>query len=127
MNLFENLVKLRGYLNGDPEVPAPDADIHSSHMLLILTVESGRADKETGAWMTRTLEIGVICAGPDFAGVTPDMQEGDYLEVEGEIDVLAADNLFMVRGEHIAAVTTQTAIRALRVRKLSSSIQSDDS
>jgi hypothetical protein len=126
MNLFENSVKLRGYLSGDPEVPTPDADIHSSHMLLILTVESGRADKDTGAWITRALEIGVVCAGPDFAGVTPDMQADDYLEVEGEIDVLAADNLFLARDEHIAAVTTQTVIRAVRVRKLSSPAKGDD-
>ncbi len=126
MNLFENSAKLRGYLSGDPEVPSPDVDITSSHMLLILTVESGRADKETGAWITRVLEIGIICDGPDFAGVTPDMQEDDYLEIEGEIDVLAANNLFLVRGEHIAAVTTQIVIRAVRVRKLSSPAQSGD-
>jgi hypothetical protein len=118
MELFENTVKLRGYLTSDPEVPTPEASVSDSHMLLILTLESGRENRQTGAWVVRTLNISVVCSGPDFAGITPDMQEGDYIEVDAEVDVLESNRPVVVGGERSVVIKEFQVIRALRVRKL---------
>ncbi len=66
MELFDNTVKLRGYLSSDPEVPTPERSVSDSHMLLILSFESGSDNKQTGAWVVRSLNVSVICSGPDL-------------------------------------------------------------
>lgn len=118
MSLFENTVKLRGYLNNDPEVPSPEASVSDSHILLILTVESGSENQQTGAMDVRTLNISIVCSGPDFAGVTPDMQEGDYIEIDAEVDVLQSNRPVVAGGDRSVVIKEFQIIRALRIRKL---------
>jgi len=118
MKLFENTVRLRGYLSSDPVVPSPDASVNDSHMLLTLLIESGKEDEDTGALVVKTLDINIVCSGPDFAGVTADMHELDYVEIDAEVDVLESNRPVVVGGDRSVVIKEFQVIRALRVRKL---------
>jgi hypothetical protein len=118
MKHFENIVRLRGYLSSDPLVPTPEATISSSHIMLTLHVESSTRSKKTSPWVVTTLNLSIICSGPDFAGVTLDMQIGDYVEIEGEIIIFDSDHPITVRGKVFPKVRNLMGIRAVLVRKL---------
>ncbi len=118
MNLLENAIKLRGRISSDPVVSEVATIVNGSHTLLELSVEDSGLNRQNGAWGIRMVELTIVCPGPDFAGVTPDMRKGDYIQVVGELDVLSSVEPIVVKGNLLPAVKALLVIRALRVRGL---------
>jgi len=85
MKLFENTIKLRGFLGSDAEVPTSDGIRSDSFAVLIVCVTRGIWKKRTSEWASYTERLRVICAGPYFCGFTRGMKHGDYVEIEGEL------------------------------------------
>jgi hypothetical protein len=80
--LFENTLKLRGFLGSDAEVPSSDGITNDAYAVLTLCVESGVWVKAENHWLADTAEIAVICPGPFFCGFTRGMKQGDYIEID---------------------------------------------
>jgi len=85
MNIFKNSVTLRGFLDGDAEVPTSDHIRQDSFAVLVLGIASGVWKKQTCEWIPRTEWHRIICPGPFLCGFTRGMRRGEYLEVEGEL------------------------------------------
>ena len=85
MTLFENTLKLRGFLGSDAEVPISDGIRWNSFAVLTVCVPVGVWKKQTSEWVTRTDRHRVICLGPFFCGLTRGMKRGDYVEIDGEL------------------------------------------
>jgi hypothetical protein len=85
MKLFENTIKLRGFLGSDAEVPTSDGIRSDSFAVLTVCIATGTWKKQTNEWVSRTERYRVICAGPYFCGFTRGMKRGDYVEIDGEL------------------------------------------
>lgn len=117
MTVFENTVKLRGFLVTSAEVPTGNLEMESFAVLILATV-SGTWDIATNEWTPRTTCHRVVCPGPYFCGFTRGMRRGDYVEVEGELYVHDFERPVVVEGEHFTAKRYACEVRALQVRKL---------
>ncbi len=80
--LFENSVKLRGFLGKDAEVPSSKGITNDAYAVLTLCVESGVWVRAENHWLAETAEIAVICPGPFFCGLTRGMKQGEYIEID---------------------------------------------
>ena len=118
MTLFENAVKLRGFLVKDAEVPTSDRTEVDSFAVLLLATMSGTWDIATNEWIPHTACHRVVCPGPYFCGFTRGMKHGDYVEVEGELHVFDYDRPVIVEGEHFTAKRYVCEVRAIQVRRL---------
>jgi hypothetical protein len=85
MTLFENTVKLRGFLGKDAEVPSSEGITEDAYAVLTLCLESGMWWRPANEWISRTAWYRVICPGPYFCGFTRGMKQGEYIEVEGSL------------------------------------------
>jgi len=83
MMLFENTIKLRGFLGSDAEVPASNGIRNDSFAVLTVCIATGTWKKQTSEWVSRTERHRVICMGPYFCGFTRGMRRGDYVEIDG--------------------------------------------
>ena len=117
MTLFENTVKLRGFLVTYAEVPTGTVEMESFAVLILATV-SGTWDIATSEWTPRTTCHRVVCPGPYFCGFTRGMRRGDYVEIEGELHVHDYERPVVVEGERFTAKRYACEVRALQVRKL---------
>src|SRR5882757_6349406 len=77
MTLFENAVKLRGFLSSDCKVPPSDGIREDAFAVLLLATVSGTWDLATNQWTPRTEWHRIICPGPFFCGFTRGMIRGD--------------------------------------------------
>jgi len=118
MDLFENSLKLRGVLGSDAEVSSTEEIDDDSYAVLTLDIESGRRKKHTDEWVVRILRLRIVCPGPDLYCAVRDMKRGDYIQVEGEIDVFDEDRLILSDGKRLTAKRQVYGLRALQVRKL---------
>ncbi len=118
MNLFENTVKLRGFLAEDAKVPPSDGITEDAFGVLSLALMSGTWDVANNVWTPRTTVHRVVCPGPWFCGFTRGMRRGDYVEVEGELYIHDYDRPVVVEGERFTAKRYVSEIRAIQVRKL---------
>jgi hypothetical protein len=118
MNLFENTVKLRGFLAEDAKVPSSDGITEDAFSVLSLALMSGTWDVANNVWTPRTAVHRVVCPGPWFCGFTRGMRRGDYIEVEGELYIHDYDRPVVVEGERFTAKRYVSEIRAIQVRKL---------
>lgn len=116
MNLVGQTVILRGYLGRDAEVPTREVSAGSC-VVLALLIESATLDKPTGLRITRTMQIPVVCPGPDYCGVNSDMKEGDSLEIEGELRLCEDDGPVVWSREPRVMRIAGPKIRATRVRR----------
>jgi hypothetical protein len=85
MTLFENTVKLRGFLGKDAEVPSSEGITDDDYAVLTLCVESGMWWRPANEWISRTAWYRIICPGPYFCGFTRGMKQGEYVEVDGNL------------------------------------------
>lgn len=85
MTLFENTLKLRGFLGKDAEVPSSEGITEDAYAVLTLCLESGMWWRPANEWISRTAWYRVICTGPYFCGFTRGMKQGEYIEVEGSL------------------------------------------
>ena len=118
MTLFENSLKLRGFLVKDADVPPSQGITEDAFAVLFVATVSGTWDIATNEWTPRTTSHRIVCAGPWFCGFTRGMRRGDYVEVEGELYVHDYDRPVVVAGEQFSAKRYVYEIRALQVRKL---------
>ncbi|HEY0163735.1 MAG TPA: hypothetical protein VGB69_13725 [Edaphobacter sp.] len=118
MNLFENSVKLRGFLAEDAKVPSSDGITEDAFSVLSLALMSGTWDIATNEWNPRVTIHRIVCPGPWFCGFTRGMRRGDYIEVEGELYIHDYDRPVIVEGERFTAKRYVSEIRAIRVHKL---------
>jgi hypothetical protein len=118
MTLFKNTVSLRGYLDSDAAVPAHDEIGDDSNAALTLVIESSKENQGINAWVVRTMQIPVFCPGPDLCFDVQDLKEGDYIEVEGELDAFDEEKSIAIEGKRPVAFQPGLVISALRVTKL---------
>jgi len=118
MQLFENTVKLRGFLGKDTEAPSSDHIQNDSFAVLLLATVSGLWDLGNNQWSPRTDWHRVICPGPFFCGMVRGMRRGDYLEVEGELRTQQQDRTVVVAGERFPMKHGSYLVHATRITRL---------
>ncbi len=118
MQLFENSVKLRGFLGADAAVPSPDRIDSDSFATLLLGTVSGVWDIALNRWTPRTDWHRVICPGPFFCGMVRGFERGDYLEIEGEFRAYEQDRILFVAGEKFPMKHGIYAVHATRITRL---------
>jgi hypothetical protein len=118
MTLFENAVKLRGFLSSDSKVPPSDGIRGDAFAVLLLATVSGTWDLATNQWTPRTEWHRIICPGPFFCGFTRGMIRGDYLEVEGELRALELERTLVFAGERFPVNKAVYAVHATRIQRL---------
>jgi hypothetical protein len=118
MQLFENIVKLRGFLGKDADAPSSDRIEADSFAVLLLATVAGTWDLATNEWTPRTDWHHIICPGPYFCGMVRGMRRGDYLEVEGELRGQEQARIVVVSGEFYAVSKAAYAVYATRIQRL---------
>ena len=116
--LFENTVKLRGFLGNDAQAPSSDRITEDAFAILVLATVSGIWDLSTNEWTPRTDSHRIICPGPFFCGMVRGMRRGDYLEVEGELRALEQERGVVVAGERFPVKHATYAVHAIRIQRL---------
>ena len=116
--LFENTVKLRGFLGNDAQAPSSDRITEDAFAILVLATVSGIWDLSTNEWTPRTDWHRIICPGSFFCGMVRGMRRGDYLEVEGELRALEQERGVVVAGERFPAKHAIYAVHAIRIQRL---------
>jgi hypothetical protein len=116
--LFENTVKLRGFLGKNAEVPPSDGITEDAYAVLLLATVSGIWDLSTNEWTPRTDWHRIICPGPFFCGMVRGMRCGDYLEVEGELRSQDQPRTVVVAGESHSVSKTNYAVHAAGIQRL---------
>lgn len=116
--LFENTVKLRGFLGNDAQAPSSDRITEDAFAVLTLATVSGIWDLSTNEWTPRTDWHRIICPGPFFCGMVRGMRRGDYLEVEGELRALEQERGVVVSGERFPVKHATYAVHAIRIQRL---------
>jgi len=118
MTIFENTVKLSGFLGKDAEAPSSDHIQMDSFAVLLLATVAGTWDLSANAWTPRTDWHRVVCPGPYFCGMVRGMRHGDYLEVEGELRAQEQDRIVAVAGERFPLKKGAYAVHATRIQRL---------
>jgi hypothetical protein len=85
--LFENALKLRGFLGKDAEVPSSEGITDNAFAVLTVCVESGVWWRPANEWLSRTAWFRVICPGPFLCGFTRGMKQGEYIEIDGRLQI----------------------------------------
>jgi hypothetical protein len=116
--LFENTVKLRGFLAENVKVPSSDGITEDTFAVLFLATMFGTWDTATNEWTPRITRYRIVCPGPFFCGLTRGMRRGDYVEVEGELSIHDYELPVVVDGEHLKTKRYVNEIRAIQVRRL---------
>jgi acetamidase/formamidase len=118
MQIFENTVKVRGFLGQNAEAPSSDHIQNDSFAVLLLATVSGVWDLGANDWHPRTDWHRIICPGPFFCGMVRGMRRGDYLEVEGELRALEQERGVVVAGERFPVKHATYAVHAVRIQRL---------
>ena len=118
MQIFENTVKVRGFLGENAESPSSDHIQNDSFAVLLLATVSGVWDLGANEWHSRTDWHRIICPGPFFCRMVRGMRRGDYLEVEGELRALEQERGVVVAGERFPVKHATYAVHAIRIQRL---------
>lgn len=118
MQLFENTVKLRGFLGENAEAPSSEQIQNDSFAVLQLATASGVWDLGANQWNPRTDWHRVICPGPFFCGMVRGMRCGDYLEIEGELREFVEKFTFVEDGNSHQAKRLRYAVHATKIARL---------
>jgi single-strand DNA-binding protein len=82
MALYENKVKLKGYIGKDAESFATKQQ--RTFVVFSIAVKSGYKDKQTQQWVNRTEWPRIVAFGKS-ADHAKNLKKGDYVEIEGEL------------------------------------------
>jgi len=82
MALYENNVKLKGYIGKDAESFATKNQ--TTFVVFSLAVKNGYKDRQTNEWVNRTEWPRIVAFGKP-ADIAKTLKKGDYVEVEGEL------------------------------------------
>ena len=116
--LFENTLKLRGFLGSDAEVPPSNGIKQDSFAVLTLCIVSGTWKKAANEWSPWTDWHRIVCPGAYFCGFTRGMKRGDYIEVEGELHISRYDRPVVIAGQRINDVNPVYEVHATQIRRL---------
>ena len=115
MALYENTIRLKGFLGKDAQAFATKQQ--RTFIVLSLATKSGYKDKQTDKWVNHTEWHRVVAFGTP-ANYAKDLKKGDYAEVEGEL----RSTEFTTQGgdgkKKIKAKIRGWEVRANTVRKL---------
>ncbi|MGD0445532.1 MAG: hypothetical protein ABSA39_16475 [Edaphobacter sp.] len=118
IEIFENSLKLRGFLTTDAEVPASNGISEDAFAVLSLATMSGTWDVATNEWTPRVTSHRIVCPGPWFCGFTRGMRRGDYLEIEAELRTQEHVRMVVVAGERFPVKHDSYEIQATRIQRL---------
>lgn len=118
MNLFTNVVTLRGFLGKNAEVPLSKNISNESVATLTLATVSGVWDLGSNEWKPRTDWHRILCPGPYFCGFVRGMRRGAYLEIEGELRERQEVRFVAVAGKRFPVEYGTYALHALRITRL---------
>jgi single-strand DNA-binding protein len=82
MALYENNIKLKGFIGKDAENFATKQQ--KTFTVLSLATKSGYKDKQTQQWVNHTEWHRIVAFGKP-ADYAKDLKKGDYVEIEGEL------------------------------------------
>ena len=82
MALYENTIKLKGFLGKDAKTQTTASG--KTFTVLSLATKSSYKDKKTNKWVSRSEWHRVICFN-QLAENARELKKGDYVEVEGEL------------------------------------------
>jgi single-strand DNA-binding protein len=82
MALYENNVKLKGYVGKDAESYATKNQ--TTFVVFSLAVKNGYKNRQTNEWVNRTEWPRIVAFGKP-ADIAKNLKKGDYVEVEGEL------------------------------------------
>ena len=82
MALYENNIKLKGYIGKDAENFATKQQ--KTFTVLSLSTKSGYKDKQTEQWVNHTEWHRIVAFGKP-ADYAKDLKKGDYVEIVGEL------------------------------------------
>ena len=115
MQLFENTVKLRGFLGEDARTPDSNHVHWESIAILTLCIGSGIWRKAHNEWAPHTDSLEIHCRGPYFCGLTRGMKQGTYLEIEAELHITTVVHTTDPTNPHRACEIRATQIRRLEM------------
>jgi len=115
MALYENNLKLRGYLGKDAENIATKQQ--RTFTVLSLATRSGYKDKQTNEWVNHTEWHRIVAFGK-AADYAKDLKKGDYVEVEGELRSTEFDKEVGEGKKKTSIKLRGWEVRAAVVRKL---------
>ncbi len=118
MNLFANVVTLRGFLMQDAEAPTSNHITDQAFAVLTLATASGVWDLGANQWQPRIDAHRIVCPGPFFCGLVRGMRRGDYVEVEGELRNQEQPRAVVVAGESSTVSKSSYAVHAIRIQRL---------
>ena len=82
MALYENNVKLKGFVGKNAEIYATKQQ--QTFAVFSLAVKNGYKNKQTNQWVNRTEWPRIVAFGKPF-DIAKTLNKGDYVEVEGEL------------------------------------------
>ena len=114
MALYENTIRLKGFLGRDAETKQT-----GNHPLIVLSLatKSSYKDKQKDEWVSRTEWHHIVCFAKT-AGYAEGMKKGDYVEVTGALRSSQYDGEVTI-GKKTASVKKRSwEVCATSVRKL---------
>jgi hypothetical protein len=120
MQLFQNILTLRGFLGKDAEVPSSEGITDVAYAVLTLCIESGTWKKTTNEWIPWTAWYRIICPGPFFCGFTRGMRQGAYIEIEGTLHIPFYDRPVVIGSHSIGDKRPAYEVHATQIRRLES-------
>lgn|GEM_PF-6308246 len=110
--LYENRVRLTGFLGGDPEQ-------RDGFAALSLATTTSWKDAKTNEWKERTEWHRIVSWG-ERSESAKGLKKGDHVTIEGELRSTERTGFYRLEGEAFKAVTSVRAweIRALSICKL---------
>lgn len=115
MALYENTVKLKGFLGKDAQLQSTRNG--KTFTVLSLATKSSYKDKQKDEWVSRTEWHRIVCFGKpgDYA---KDLKKGDYIDVQGELRSSEFDTEVGQGKKKTTVKRRAWEIRAIVVRKL---------
>ncbi len=117
MALYENEIKLKGFLGKDAEIITTKQQ--RTIVVLSLATKSGYKDKRTNEWVNHT-EWHRIVAFAKPAEYAKDLKKGDYVEVVGELRSTEYEKEVGESKRKVKVTFRDKEVRASIVKKLES-------
>ena len=116
MALYENTIKLKGFLGKDAKAQTTAGG--KTFTVLSLATKSSYKDKRTNEWVSRSEWHRIICFN-HLAENARELKKGDYVEVEGELRSSEFDSA-VGEGKNKTSVKHRSwEVRATSLQKLS--------
>ncbi|MGH9616917.1 MAG: single-stranded DNA-binding protein [Acidobacteriaceae bacterium] len=115
MALYENTIRLKGYIGKDAQTQATTHG--KSVVVLSLATKSSYKDKKTNAWVARTEWHRIVCFAKP-AEYAKGLKKGDYVEVEGELRSSEFDTEVGTGKQKSTVKRRSWEVRASLVKKL---------